>query len=103
VALEEVEDAVSVYDEMLAYREFLDEGTVLNTAIPLAVDEGAIWSGLKKDNRAVIRAFTQGPAPVPFTVRPWAGGPEISLLAPPGGATYLVSADGSSKSVKQSP
>lgn len=92
--LEEIEDAVSVYDEMLAYREFLDGGTVLNTALSAAADDGVVWSGLKRGDRAVIRAFTQGSAPVVFSVKPWADRPAFELEAPPAGVTFLLSAAG---------
>jgi hypothetical protein len=83
-----------VYDEMLAYREFLDGGTVLNTALSAAADDGVVWSGLKRGDRAVIRAFTQGSAPVVFSVKPWADRPAFELEAPPAGVTFLLSAAG---------
>jgi hypothetical protein len=94
LCIEEVEDAVSVYDEMLAFREFMDGGTILNAALPAATDDGAIWSGMRKGDRAVIRAFTQGTGTVVCTVKPWPDHPAIALAAPPEGATYLVSTDG---------
>ncbi len=40
IMTEEVEDAVSVYDETLAYRPFLERGEVMNTASPTATDNG---------------------------------------------------------------
>lgn len=90
-ATEEVEDVVAVYDELLAYRDFLDKGAILNTDPPLAAEDGAIWSGLGLDRRALIRAFTQGITPVSFTVKPWPDGPEVMLEAPPEGRTWLLS------------
>src|SRR5262245_48014561 len=42
MALPEVEDAVAVYDEMLAYREFLADGEVLNYEVPREQDDGVI-------------------------------------------------------------
>ena len=91
IATEEVEDVAAVYDELLAYRDFLDQGTILNTEPPLAAGDGAIWSGLGLDRRALIRAFTQGTTPALFSVKPWPDGPEVTLEAPPEGRTWLLS------------
>src|SRR5207249_574912 len=60
IAIEELEDAVAVYDEMLQYRAILEKGTLMNTDSPAVMDDRAVWSGLKTKNEAVIRAFTQG-------------------------------------------
>ena len=91
IATEEVEDVVAVYDEVLSYREFLDKGWILNTDPPQAQGEGAIWSGLRLERRALIRAFTQGAEPVSFLIKPWDHGPPVVLVAPPGGRTWLIS------------
>ena len=93
IATEEIEDAVAVYDEMLEYRQFLGRGWILNTEAPTATDDGAIWSGLRLEKRAVIRAFTQVAQTVRFKVKPWDNGPELELEAPPSGRTYLLTRD----------
>jgi len=90
IAVEEIQDAVAIYDEMLPYRQFLDRGTVMNTDVPQVVDDGAIWSGLLLNNEAVVRAFTQGEKPVDFSIRPWPNARPAKLRAPPGGQTYRL-------------
>ena len=90
IATEEIEDAVAVYDEMLAYRGFLEGGSILNTQVPDARDDGAIWSGLRLGDRAVVRAFTMGPKTVPADVRAFDNAPAVTLECPPKGATYLL-------------
>lgn len=92
--VEEVEDAVVVYDEMLAWKEFQDKGSIMNTTIPNCQEKGAIWSGLRLDTEAVVRAFTQGVKPVQFRIAPWLGLPEVDLMATPEGVTYRVKRKG---------
>ena len=90
IETEEVEDAVAIYDEMLAYRPFLDHGTVMCTEVPAAPSDAPIWSGLQLDNTALIRAFTQGQKTARLTFTPWKDAPAVTLDAPPQGATYLL-------------
>ena len=90
----EVEDACAIYDEMLAYRRFLDDGEVVNLRCPSFQDTGAIWSGLRLGNEAVVRAFTQGDREVRFAIRPWADAARVEIVAPPRGVTYLLRRDG---------
>jgi hypothetical protein len=90
IATEEIEDAVAVCDEMLAFREFLEGGRIMNTEVPGVQFDGAIWSGLALQKTAVVRAFTQGKDAVKFKTKPWEGGPEVELEAPPAGATYKL-------------
>lgn len=81
---------MEVYDEMLEHRMLLEHRTVLNTDIPDAQSDAAIWSGLRTNDQAVIRAFTQGPCPVAFAVSPWGDTSQIQLRATPEGVTYLL-------------
>ena len=67
----EVVDAVRVYDEMLVYREFLDDGRVMNTDVPPLQDQGVIWSGLRLEDRALLRIFRPDGAPAEITLSPW--------------------------------
>ena len=102
IYLEELEDAVAVYDEMLAYRPFLEHGTMMSAAIPEVTDNGAIWSGLRLANEALLRAFTQNDHKVTFTVTPWPDGPAVELEAPPGGQTWrLIRESGKIKTVRE--
>lgn len=100
LAIEELQDAVAVYDEMLAQREFLDHGVAMNLAVPEVTDDGPVWSGLRIGARALVRAFTQGPAPVPLKFKPF-GAADVELIAPPAGATYLLTQDKDSVTVKK--
>ena len=89
IAVQEVEDAVIVYDEMLEYREFLDRGTVMCTDIPALQDEGVTWSGLRLDSRAVVRVLKQGGGAGEARVEAWPGH-AIALKATPAGQTYVL-------------
>jgi carboxyl-terminal processing protease len=73
VETEEIEDVVSIYDEMLEYRKFLENGTVLNVDVPEIKYEGAIWSGMRLGDEAVIRAFTEGKKTVKTEIWPFEG------------------------------
>jgi len=90
IATEEIEDAVAIYDEMLAFRPFLEKGRILNTQVPEVQFDGAIWSGMLVGNEAIVRAFTQGEKAIEFAITPWEGGPEVKLDASPEGATYRL-------------
>jgi hypothetical protein len=96
MALPELEDAAAVYDELLAFREFLERGEVLNREIPRDQDDGVVWSGLRLGDRAVVRLFKQGGGKTKQRVRPWSG-VEIRLEANEKGATYLVAKDGTAE------
>jgi hypothetical protein len=85
----EIEDAVAVYDEMLAYREFLDDGQVLCTNLPEPQDHDAIWSGVRWKEYAIIRAFKPGGETARFVVEPWPG-KIVELEATPTGRTYRL-------------
>jgi hypothetical protein len=88
-----VQDAVAVYDEMLAYRDFIGTGTVLSYRVPPVQGDSAIWSGMRAGNRAVIRTFKQGEGSEAVTVDPWPGHP-VTLNATSAGKTYVLSYDG---------
>jgi len=89
MAVYEVQDAVEVYDEMLAYRDFLDHGSPLCLDVPNIQDDGVLWSGLRSGNRAVVRTFKQGGGKANVTIEPWPD-KKIALEATPAGKTYLL-------------
>jgi len=89
MAVDEVKDAVTIYDEMLAYRDFLDRGTPLSLDVPKIQDDGVIWSGLRLEDRAVVRTFKQGVGTAKVTIEPWPG-KKITLEATPSGKTFLL-------------
>jgi hypothetical protein len=101
IQYDEVADAVAVYDEMLAYRKFLDHGEVMNTEPPIATDDGPLWSGLRVGDEAVVRTFTQAAKKVPVTITPFTGGPTVTLACPPAGATYLLTRTGDKIKIHQ--
>jgi hypothetical protein len=89
IAQAEVKDAVTVYDEMLAWRRFLDDGVPVNFAVPAEQDEGVLWSGLRLGDEAVIRATSLNGATQTLTCEPWPGAP-VTLTATPAGTTTVV-------------
>lgn len=93
IVVTEVEDAVSVYDEMLAFRAILEGGTVLNTAVPALADPGVVWSGVRSGDRAVVRAFKQGGGEAEFEAEIWPG-LTARLKADAKGATWLLTREG---------
>ena len=98
MALPEIEDAVAIYDEMLAFREFLDKGEILTYDVPHEQDDGVVWSGLRLGNRAVVRVFKQGGGKAKQTLRPW-GQKSFDLEADGTGRTYLLDREGIAKKV----
>ena len=93
MALPELEDALAVYDEMLAFREFLERGEVLQREIPHELDDGAVWSGLRLGDRALVRVFKQGGGTRKQTVQPWPGS-RFDLTADSEGITYMIARNG---------
>ena len=89
MALLELVDAVEIYDEVLAFREFLAGGEVMNLEVPAVQDDGVVWSGLRLENRALVRLMSQGEEGARINLEPWPGH-EVDLEAPVEGSTYLL-------------
>jgi len=89
IVFAEVVDAVAVYDEMLAYVRFLEEGEVVCCDVPDVRYDGVLWSGLRLESEALVRVISQSGKPAKAKVEPWPG-TEIELVAPPDGATYVA-------------
>ena len=87
MAVAEVQDAVAVYDEMLEYRDFMEHGTPIGLDLPKMQDDGVLWSGLRWDDRAVVRVFKQGGGKASATIEPWPGR-KITLEATTTGKTW---------------
>ncbi len=85
----ELQDAVSVYDEILAHGEFLEVGEAMNLEVPARQDDGVLWSGLRLSDRALVRAVSQGPESAQVEIPAWED-VRVTLEAPTAGATYLV-------------
>lgn len=87
--IRELQDAVAVYGEMLAYADLLGAGQVMNLAVPAAQDDGVLWSGMRLKRRAVVRAVSQGEGPGRLQLDVWPGA-SLELRAPVTGATYEI-------------
>ncbi len=102
MALQEVQDAATVYDEMLAFRDFLDKGEILSYDVPRPHDDGVLWSGLRLDNQAIIRVFKQGDkqggGKAKQKIRAF-DQTAFDLEADASGQTYLLKEDGTAKKV----
>ncbi|MHB9131191.1 MAG: hypothetical protein ACYDBB_08890 [Armatimonadota bacterium] len=90
IALEEIQDAVAIYDEVLAFHEFLDRGKPVEFGVPGVEDDGAVWSGLLLENRLLVRTFTPGKKEVKLTLAPWKELPAVEVTASPAGEYYLL-------------
>lgn len=98
-SFESVEDARSVTDELLAHREFLDQGVPMTFAVPKSVEAEAAWSGRRlPGGRCLVRAVSLGKDDARVRVAV-ADGLTVDLDAPQAGATYLVSATGQVRKV----
>ncbi|MBF0424965.1 MAG: hypothetical protein HQL66_03985 [Magnetococcales bacterium] len=90
MAIAEVTDATSVYDEMLAHRKFLEKGEVLNFSYPEPEAPSLLWSGLRLGDRAVVRLYDQSGAAGRHTLELWPHD-KVTLETPRGeGITHLV-------------
>lgn len=92
MAVYEVADAVAVYDEMLEFKEYLDEGEPFGLDLPKAQDNGVLWSGRRRAQSAVVRVFKQGGGEAEIVVEPWPG-KKSRLQATDQGRTYLLKLD----------
>lgn len=90
-SLAEVQDAVAVYDELLPQRAVLDEPQVMNTTVPEPGQAGLLWSGLRDDQRALVRLYPVGAtSKTPLQLVVW---PQQTVVLPQplsGGQTYLI-------------
>lgn len=87
MAIAEVQDAVAIYDEMLAYRDFLEKGVVMHVQYPKIQARGPLWSGLRLEDEAIVRVFWQGSTIGRLTIKPWVGS-RVTLNNPTRGATF---------------
>jgi len=99
----EVEDAHAVYDESLAWNDFILGGSVMNLQSPALYDDGVIWSGMRLKDRAVVRVFKQGGGEGSVTLTPWPEHPTLTvkLNADANGTTYFLHADAGKVVVKR--
>jgi len=93
LSFESIEDVRSVYDSLLARREFLDKGEPVNFKFPALFGAEPVWSGLRLGDRCLVRTFTLGAVPAKVQVTPFPG-VTLTLDAPPEGATCIIHKDG---------
>lgn len=93
MAVWEVLDAVSVYDEMLEFADLLDGGEPLNLGLPKMQDSGVLWSGVRKHHTAIVRTFKPSGGAGEITLNLWSG-KSVSLGATGAGQTFRVSLEG---------
>lgn len=92
IVFESMEDAREVFDEMLTFRKFLEQGTPINYTVPAMYDRSPFWSGLKLDDAILVRVVSLDNQPRPVTFATFAGR-SVTLTAPAEGAFYLISID----------
>jgi len=89
-ALAEVQDAVAVYDELLEWRDLLEQGEVMNYQVPGPDDQGLLWSGLRTADSALVRLYPLGEhAPKWLDLAIWPG-QRVVLQVLPGGSSYRI-------------
>jgi len=94
IITEEVVDVIEIYDEMLEYRKFLDDGKVMNYAFPTVKGGEAFWSGLLLGDEAIVRTFAQGDKEEFVVFMPFDEADPIKLSCKPNkGTTYLLTLD----------
>lgn len=96
----EVEDAVAVYDEMLAFAPFLAEGEIMCCDVPEMQDTRVLWSGLRRGDQAVVRAVKLGGGSGQLTFEPWPGR-SVTLDADAAGHTFMLERQGERVTVKR--
>ncbi|MBS1270344.1 MAG: hypothetical protein MAG794_01299 [Gammaproteobacteria bacterium] len=89
-AIQEVRDVQQVFDEMLAYREFLEAGEVMNFAVPDNREASVMWSGLRLGDRAIVRVTNLGGGP-PHVNLCLIDDLCVDLAVPKHGRTFLLS------------
>ncbi len=89
LAIQEVEDAARVYDEMLGFRQFLDRGQPITYEIPDGRTARLVWSGLRLKHKALVRAYPLSGRDESVTIQPWPGS-RVKLDVSPAGSTYLL-------------
>jgi hypothetical protein len=99
--------ASSVLDEMLAFRTFLMNGAPMNYSVSSSLFSGGVeWSGMSNSRttptRWVVRTVSRtGSDSVVPEITPKPGLTFHDVLAPVGGATFILSADGSINRVER--
>ena len=94
-----MDDSRAVYDGLLAYRNFLTQGTPMNVSVPDASGTQPIWSGLKLGDQALVRTYSPSGKPGRVTVDAFPG-VTVTLPATAAGAGYIITSTGHVRRVK---
>ena len=89
IALAEVQDAATVFDELLKHRDFLDQGEVMNLETPPPKLDGPLWSGLRLGDHAIVRAVSLSGADATVEIGGWQGF-SLPVTATAAGVTYVL-------------
>ncbi|MBI2191957.1 MAG: hypothetical protein HYU36_08235 [Planctomycetes bacterium] len=100
IVFAEVADAVSVFDEMLAYTRLLDGGRPLCFDVPGLQPEGLLWSGMATEEEAVVRLIQLGERAAKVQVEPWPG-LAVEMETTADGATYWMARKGADIQVER--
>jgi hypothetical protein len=89
-----VENARDIYDHVLAQRKFLDKGEPMTYGVPDLTKGEPLWSGLRLPEQCLVRVFSPTAQTQKVKVQAYEQA-QVTLDAPPQGATYVVGRDGS--------
>jgi hypothetical protein len=98
-AFQMMDDSRAAYDGLLAYRNFLSQGTPMNVTPPDPSGTQPIWSGLKLGDQALVRTYSPSGKAGRVTIEPFAG-VTVKLPAPAAGAGFLITSTGHVHRVK---
>ncbi len=89
MAVYELQDAATIYSEMAPYHDLIETGTPICLDVPPAQSNKLVWSGLKTDSKAVVRAFKQGGGKAMASIGIWPG-VKVQFPVDANGVTALV-------------
>ena len=98
-AFQMMDDSRAVYDGLLAYRNFLSQGTPMNVTPPDPSGTQPIWSGLKLGDQALVRTYSPSGKAGRVTIEAFPG-VSVKLPAPAAGAGFLITSTGHVRRVK---
>ena len=97
-SLQMMDDSRAVYNGLLAYRNFLSQGTPMNVTPP-ASSAAPIWSGLRLGNQALVRTYSPSGKGAKVTIEAFTG-VKVTLPAPAAGASFLITSTGKVRRVR---
>lgn len=86
-ALAEAQDAQQVYAEMLVAGDLLAHGEVMNYQVPMPGEQGILWSGLRDEEKAIVRVVRLNGKQAGLYLQAWPG-ERVLLAATEAGTSY---------------